>query len=96
MGIREEILIEIRQAKPGLAKKYKVKSIALFGSLARNEGTPESDIDILVDFSEPIGIEFVYLSDELETILKRKVDLVSRTGVKDHYYKQIEKDLIYA
>lgn len=96
MKIREEILNEIRKAKPDLAKKYKVKSIALFGSLARNEGAPESDIDILVDFSEPIGIEFVYLSDELENILKRKVDLVSRTGVKDYYYKQIEKDLIYA
>jgi uncharacterized protein len=49
----------------------------------------------LVDFDQPVGIEFIDLANELEEILKRKVDLVSRHGVKPRYLKEIEKDLIY-
>lgn len=76
-------------------KKYPLKSMALFGSFARKEATDQSDVDILVEFSEPVGFEFVDLAIELEEILHCKVDLVSRNGVKPEMLPFIEKDLIY-
>ena len=75
--------------------KYHVSELGLFGSVVRSDFSPESDIDIIVDFSQPIGIEFVDLADELEAKLKRKVDLVSRKGIKPQYFNAIQTELIY-
>jgi predicted nucleotidyltransferase len=76
-------------------KKYKIKQFGVFGSCVRDDFTAESDIDLLVEFDEPIGIEFVDLADELETLLSRKVDLVSKNGIAPRYFSQIESELIY-
>jgi len=96
MANTEMILAILKQAKPSLAKKYGVKDIALFGSYSRNTAiTAKSDVDVLVDFSRPIGLAFVDLADELEELLKMKVDLVSRKGIKPKYFSVIEPDLIY-
>ncbi|MES2426746.1 MAG: nucleotidyltransferase family protein [Bacteroidota bacterium] len=81
--------------KPELLKRYPIASIGLFGSVVRNDFTELSDIDIVVSFNKPIGIEFVTLGDELESRLQRKVDLVSRNGIKDRYFKIIEPEIIY-
>lgn len=82
--------------KPGLAEKYSISTIGLFGSVVRDDFSPlTSDIDIIVDFSKPIGIEFIDLADYLEQQIKRKVDLVSRKGIKQKYYQAIESDIIY-
>jgi predicted nucleotidyltransferase len=78
-----------------LAEKYPIKNIAIFGSYSRNEQKEKSDIDILVEFNGPIGIEFIDLAEELEKILHSRVDLISKNGIKKAYYKYIEKDLIY-
>ena len=61
----------------------------------RKDFTPESDIDILVDFKQPIGVEFIDLAEELEKLLQRKVDLVSKAGIKPNYYKAIEPEILY-
>ncbi len=95
MTLLDNLLPKLRMAKSALETKYHIKSLALFGSIARSEDSPESDVDLLVDFTEPIGIEFVYLANDLEKLLHRKVDLVSRGGIKEYYFKEIEKDLIY-
>lgn len=81
--------------KDRLAKKYGLSVIAIFGSYGREQQTADSDVDILVDFTKPIGIEFIDLADELEKLLSLKVDLVSKNGVKPAYFKQIEKELNY-
>jgi len=81
--------------KPELADRYHVRSIGLFGSVVRNDFTPSSDIDIIVDFNQPIGIEFVDLAELIERNLKKRVDLVSRNGVKPKYYHAIESEIIY-
>lgn len=78
---------KLGQLKNDLSEKYYVQNIGLFGSVVRNDFTPQSDIDIIVDFSKPIGIEFIDLADFIEDRLKRKIDLVSRMGIKDKYYK---------
>ncbi len=86
---------KLQQIKPELASKYHVSSIGLFGSIVRNDFTIDSDIDIVVDFSQPIGIEFIDLANELEDLFKRKIDLVSKNGIKPAYLKLIQPEIIY-
>eukprot|EP01041_Mallomonas_annulata_P032472 gene32472-54957_t len=79
----ESIKDLLLRLKPELMEKYSISSIGLFGSVVRNDFSPTtSDIDIIVDFSKPIGIEFIDLADYLELKIKRKIDLVSRNGIK--------------
>jgi uncharacterized protein len=86
---------KLEQLKPELVTKYHVRTIGLFGSVVRNDFTDESDIDIVVDFSKPVGIEFIDLANELESKLNRKVDLVSRNGIKPAWFQRIEPQIIY-
>ena len=81
--------------KPELMEKYSVNSIGLFGSIVRDDFTDKSDVDIIVSFSKPIGIEFIDLADLIERKLAKKVDLVSRNGIKPKYFNQIESEIIY-
>lgn len=69
--------------------------MGLFGSVVRDDFSLDSDIDIVVDFSQPIGIEFIDLAMELEALLQRKVDLVSRDGIKPKYFIEIQRDIVY-
>jgi predicted nucleotidyltransferase len=81
--------------KPELIKKYHVRQLAIFGSFARGDETQASDLDILVDFDRPIGLDFVALADELESRLGVKVDLVSAKAVKPRMMDCIKNELIY-
>lgn len=92
---RHDILSALALAKPALKEKYSVNTIALFGSFSRNDATSKSDIDLLVDFNGPIGIGFVRLAEELETLLQHRVDLVSLNGIKPKYLRVIKQELIY-
>jgi uncharacterized protein len=96
MSQLSDIKRALQQLKPFLANKYNVSSIGLFGSIVRDDFSPiSSDIDIIVDFSSPIGIEFVDLAEFIEKELKKKVDLVSKKGIKNKYFSQIEPEIIY-
>ena len=65
-----------------ILKKYKVTSIALFGSYVRNEQNENSDIDFLVDFGEGITLfDIVMLEDALSKLFKKKVTVVSKRGL---------------
>ena len=92
-------LIQIRSAlsthRKEITTRFAVKSLAVFGSFARGDQNENSDVDILVEFEKPVGIEFIDLADHLEAILKRKVDLVSRKGVKTKYFEHIKNELQY-
>ena len=85
----------LTQLKPALTAKYHGSSIGLLGSVVRDDFSPSSDIDIIVDFSQSIGIEFVDLADFIETKLKKNVDLVSKNGVKHKYFRTFESEIIY-
>jgi hypothetical protein len=86
----------IRQIKPLLAERFHVSSIGLFGSVVREDFEPaKSDVDIIVEFSQPVGIEFIDLADFLEASLDRKIDLVSKKGIKPNYLAQIESEIVY-
>jgi predicted nucleotidyltransferase len=86
---------ELQKMKPELVERFHVNSIGLFGSVVREDFTDKSDIDIIVDFTKPIGIAFIDLADLLETTLKRPVDLVSKNGVKRKYFNTIQRDIVY-
>jgi uncharacterized protein len=92
---KDEVINCLKENKEKLKAKFPLKTIALFGSYARNEQTEDSDIDVLVEFSEPVGFEFLDLIEELEKLLKHKIDLVSKKGIKEHYLPYIEDDAIY-
>lgn len=68
--------------------------VAVFGSYIRNEETPESDIDVMVDFERPIGLfEFVKIERELEELIGVKIDLVMDGGINPLVEKYVMKDL---
>ncbi|NVN18077.1 nucleotidyltransferase [Muricauda sp. HICW] len=90
-----EIKSILEKNKSRLFHSYPIKSLAIFGSFARNEGKKNSDLDVLVEFNDKIGIRFIDLANELEKLIGLKIDLVSRKGVKERYFKSIEEDLIY-
>ena len=79
---------------PELRREFPLHGMALFGSTARGEAGPRSDVDILVDVDASIGLEFVTLADQLEAALGRKVDLVSRRALKPGLRSLIEKEAI--
>ena len=89
------IRLALTQLKPELMEKFHISSLGLFGSVVRNDYNSSSDIDIIVEFSQPIGIEFIDLADLIESKLNKSIDLVSRNGVKDKYYKAFESQIIY-
>lgn len=95
MSRREEVRWILGQLKNELSQRFSVSSIGIFGSVARMEDTPESDIDIVVDFSKPIGIEFIDLAEFIEKHLKQKIDLVSLKGIKEKYFNSIKDEIIH-
>lgn len=93
---REEalrILAEHREEIAGLG----VKSLSIFGSVARDEAGPGSDVDILVELSRPMGLfEYVGIQLFLEEILGRRVDLVMPDGIKPRLRDRILGEAIRA
>ena len=73
-----------------LTDRYGVKSLALFGSVARDEATPASDVDLLVDFDRPVGLFGLFaLQDYLETILGCPVDLGTPDSLKPRLREKV-------
>jgi uncharacterized protein len=91
----DEIKTTLSSLKPDLLARYPIESLAIFGSYARNDQSETSDLDVMVEFNDRIGIRFIDLAEELENILKMKIDLVSKKGIKEKYLKSIDTDLIY-
>jgi len=95
MKTLKEIEEIIKQHGQELEERFKVKRIGIFGSYARGDQNEDSDIDILVEFKEPVGFLFIHLADFLEEILETSVDLVTADGIKTNRRKFIMEDLTY-
>jgi len=86
----------LRKHKQELKKRFKLKEIGIFGSFVRGKQKKRSDIDILVEFKEPIGLfEFMDLEEYLMKILGAKVDLVSKKALKPRIGKHILQEVVY-
>lgn len=95
MRTLDEIRVELRAMLPELRQHYPVAALGVFGSYARAEQRPGSDLDLLVDFDGPIGMfDFLALEAELARRLGVPVDLVSRPALKPVIGAQILRELV--
>jgi len=98
MANRQEILDRLRQNEAVLRARG-VSHAALFGSRARGDNRPDSDIDIMIEIDPAAGIgvyEYVALKDYIAALFDRPVDVVSRAGLKPYVKPAVTTDAIYA
>ena len=92
----EEVKKILAGHREELRQKYKVKEIGVFGSFVRGKQKKTSDIDILVEFDESVGLfEFMDLEEYLGKLLGARVDLVSRGALKPGIGERVLKEVIY-
>ena len=94
----EKIMKILRELLPKIKTQYQIKQLGLFGSYVRGEATENSDIDILVEFYPNINfglISYCRLENQLSETLGKKVDLVTKDGLKPHIGANILKEVIY-
>jgi hypothetical protein len=92
----EKIKGILAEHKRELGRRFKVKDIGVFGSYVTGIEKKRSDVDILVEFEEPVGMfEFLALEDYLSVLLGIRVDLVSRKALKPRIGKRIMTEVIY-
>ncbi|ADI74125.1 DNA polymerase beta domain protein region [Methanohalobium evestigatum Z-7303] len=86
---------KLHRILPDLKKRYPIKYLGIFGSYVRDEQTPDSDFDVLIDFNKPISLlDFAGLELELSDTLSVKVDLVSKTSLKSIIGKRIMDEVV--
>lgn len=101
---REEILSILRAALPELRQRFGVEQIAIFGSYAKGTASDQSDVDVCVQLSRPLGLKFFGLALYLEEILSRRIDLITLESLHRnasnprhaHVAADIERTLVYA
>jgi predicted nucleotidyltransferase len=80
-----------------LLDRYAVASVSVFGSVARGEATPDSDVDLLIEFARPVGaFEVIRLERELASVLGRTVDLVTLPALKPRLRDRIVAEAVNA
>ena len=95
---RKSVIIKkLEAAAPAIRAKFGLTKIGIFGSFARGEQTRTSDVDVLVEFAEGHATlhNFVGLSDYLEALFKRKVDLLTVEGIDKYIRHHVESEVIW-
>ncbi len=87
---------QIQKKVEPILREFGVKRAAVFGSASRGESTEASDIDLLIELNEPLGLlQFARLNYTLEDALQKKVDLVKNTSIKPAFKDNILRDAVY-
>lgn len=90
-----DVKSRLREQLKFLGEMYEVESIGVFGSYARREQQPDSDLDLLVTFRKPIDFfRFVELEDWLSGLLGVKVDMVTKKALKPRIGRQILTEVV--
>ena len=93
---RADVLRVLGEHREELATRFRVKSLAVFGSVARDEAGPDSDVDLLVEFNRPAGLlTLVGLQRYLETLLGRKVDLGVADSLREELRENVQRDIVH-
>jgi predicted nucleotidyltransferase len=93
---RDEVLQILRENQDVLNERFGVRSLALFGSVARDEATADSDVDLLAEFERPVGLfELFALQDELESLLNCSVDVGTVDSLKPRIRTQVLEEAVY-
>jgi uncharacterized protein len=90
------MLQQLREAVPEMREKFGVKRIGVFGSAARGEARPESDVDVLVEFDDPAFDRYMELKFYLEDLFGRPCDLVLEESLKDSLRESVRAEVLYA
>lgn len=92
---RSEVLRILREQYKELSERYSIASLSLFGSMAKDEARADSDVDLLVEFSRPVGLfQFIELQQRLEALLGRKVDLGTPRSLKPRIKEHVLREAI--
>ena len=93
---RDQVLAELRRHRQDIEYRFAIKHLSVFGSAARDELRDDSDIDVLVEFKGAATFDgYMDLKFYLETLLGRKVDLVTQDAVKPRMRPMIEQEAIH-
>lgn len=95
MITRNYILLKLKELKPTLKKEFAVSEIGLFGSFSDGTSSEESDIDLLVELERPIGWKFFSLELYLEKVFNRRVDIVTKSALKEPIKNSILNQVNY-
>ena len=91
----EEVVAVLRGHMPILRRRYRVRSLGVFGSYVRGEQGRRSDLDLLVEFDDPPGLlEFIGFENELSDLLGVKVDLVPKRSLREELREIILQEAI--
>jgi predicted nucleotidyltransferase len=93
--MESELASKIKAVKPHLQDEFGVDRIGYFGSFATGNYTTHSDVDVLVTFNRKIGWKFFDLKDYLESVVGRKVDLVTERSLKKQWKQGILQQVKY-
>lgn len=92
---RDTVLKILRRQKSDLVRQFPIASLSVFGSVARDEARPGSDVDILVEFTQPVGLfQFIDLQQQLEKSMGCKVDLGTPRSLKPRIKESVLKEAI--
>lgn len=91
-----KIIKQLQNVAPALKQKYPIASIAVFGSALRDDFDREnSDVDILVDYRGSDVSLYLQFADELESILNRKIDIVTLRSLKERHWNYLKEKIFY-
>lgn len=95
--LNKHYVLEILDTHRDSLNEFAVKALFLFGSVARDEATPESDVDLLVEFNRPVGLfTLLELKSYLEELLGCSVDLGTPTSLRPHLRETVLKEAVRA
>ena len=95
MHKRNKVIEKLRALQPELEKRG-IRHAYLIGSVARDQAGPDSDVDIIVDLSKPLGFEFFNLQDFLSEKISARVELMTLEGLRPRVRREAEKDIVIA
>lgn len=99
MLTKEKIKSLLKKELPHLRALFGVKRIGIFGSYSKGVQKEDSDVDLIVEFERPIGLKFFELSEYIENLLGKKVDILTPAGIKSIRVKEvaenIKKSIVY-
>ena len=95
--MKQELVLRILKEKHAeLSEQFGVQALLLFGSVARDEASPESDVDLLVEFNRPVGYFGLFaLQDYLEKLLGCPVDLGTPDSLKPYIRERVKGELLH-
>jgi uncharacterized protein len=92
---RDEVLRILHEQKNDLLRYYPIASLSVFGSVARDDARSDSDVDILVEFAQPVGLfKFIELQQRLESLMGCKVDLGTPRSLKPRIKASVLQEAI--